>query len=392
MLALFAEAHAWFGFDPYDGGGDGHGCGSGAEADVGGRILSELPMATIGSGGSGGGSMTSGIGTTGSGSSTTTSSAGMTTGTTGSGSMSATGSTSTGGDGSGSGYGSGSGWGSGSSGSGSGSGSAQQCPSLIDAANCASFVACVDGTDECCTQGGVTTDAWCVTTCANPAACYNSHCKCARVPPSPPPTAPPPHPPRPPEPSPPPPSPAPPPPPSPAPPPSPPPSVPPPVPSPAPLCASFCTQYISADPDVCNGIDCQGCPECISPPSAPPSMPTSTCVQGDPSTTINFNGDDDDDEEAQWFTADPLPAGVVESVTVSWESADPEKVTLKLGVEHDNFAYELMKNVGGSSFVSVTTVFENGYQSIHEAAARRREARGAARAILEAQGDGRGRG
>ncbi len=119
VLTLLGEAHAWFGFDSYDGGGDGHGCGSGVEADVhGGRILSEVQWTTIGSGGSGGGSMTSGIGTTGSGSSSTTAggSGSMTTGigTTGSG-MSATGSTSTGGDGSGSGYGSGSGWGSGSS-------------------------------------------------------------------------------------------------------------------------------------------------------------------------------------------------------------------------------------------------------------------------------------
>ena len=32
VLVLVGEAHAWFGFDPYDGGGDGHGCGSGSEA------------------------------------------------------------------------------------------------------------------------------------------------------------------------------------------------------------------------------------------------------------------------------------------------------------------------------------------------------------------------
>lgn len=50
MLALFAEAHAWFGFDDYDGGGDGHGCGSGLEANVhgGGRILSEVQFTTSG--------------------------------------------------------------------------------------------------------------------------------------------------------------------------------------------------------------------------------------------------------------------------------------------------------------------------------------------------------
>merc|ERR1712185_438370 len=102
--------------------------------------------------------------------------------------------------------------------------------------------------------------------------------------------------------------------PAPAPPTSPPPSAPPPVPPPSPLCASFCIQYDFAV--VCNGIDCQGCPECISPPSAPPASPSVVCRSG---STFGAGGVVYPGTTGEYYTNGDLPAGVVQTVRIDWQ-------------------------------------------------------------------------